>query len=198
MPHRMKGGFELSLSFVVIVVVAVVLLTLAITFLQGIFPGISDLTHKVTQIARDNLLKDLSEGGKVGIAAPAVTEWKRGETGSFAIGLRNDDPANDRRFYISIYLEGVGGELQGADVNSLRPVVNGWLSYTAASQGLSELVPAGEAETSDVVIKPLSNARPGLYRFRVLVCAVPQCTTLQDTSQENIYGDDVFTIEIKS
>ncbi len=188
----MKGAFELSLSFIVIVVIAVILLSLAITFLQGIFSSVEQLTYKITDVAREKLLGDLaSSGGKVGLAAPAVTEWKRGQTGSFALGIRNLDPALDKTFYISIYLESLGGELSGTPVSSKQDEVAKWITPIK-----TEFVEASGSKTTDIIIKPPATASLGIYLFRVIVCETPQCTTLENSPA--LYGSGQFALEIVS
>ncbi|MBI4176226.1 MAG: hypothetical protein HY518_03410 [Candidatus Aenigmarchaeota archaeon] len=197
---RMKGGFELSLNFVVIVVVAVILLTLSITFLTGIFDQFQPLTFQVGQIARKELVERLAGGEKVGVAAPTIDPWKRGQSGAYVLGLKNDDPARDKKFYINIYLE---NRVDGQDLR--EEDLNRWFSYTKASEERFELLRAGETKTSDLIIRPPSSTVPGIYRFRVLVCSVAatakldrgDCTTVEGTDTNLQYGDDVFSLEIQ-
>ena len=88
----------MSMGFIVAVVFAVILLSLAITWIQGTFQHIGVLTHEVSSYAKQNLLENMADQGKrVGIAAPAVTTWKKGETGDFALGIQNVFPDKETR-----------------------------------------------------------------------------------------------------
>jgi len=190
----MKGAFQLSLSFIVIVVFSVILLSLSIAFLQGIFPQISTLTHQVTDVARDELIDRISRGAeRAGIAAPAVTTWKRGETGSFALGIRNINTDRDVTYSINIYLEVVGGELAGMNASIFAVEARKWLTVSP-----NEFVPASSAKTSDIIIRPSITADPGIYKFRAIVCDTPIAQQCVDLSSPTLYDSDQFTLEIKA
>ena len=86
---------------------------------------------------------------KVGVAAPDVAQWKRGDTGSYAVGVRNVYPETDKTFYINIYLEDIGGDLSGESVYDYRDAVKEWPTFPSTM-----FVPKNSSETFDVIIKP--------------------------------------------
>ena len=193
MAHQ-KGAFQVSMGFIIAVVFAVIMLTLAITWIQGMFSGLSPLTHQVTDIARQNLLNELAAGGKVSIAAPAVSEWRRGETGSYALGIRNDDTAATKAFYVNVYAE-------NAPIGALG--YDDWLTYSSAI----DLGPADQG-TVDLIIRPAADARPGIYLFKAVVCESSRgiaCVATgqkaggqQTTAPADLYGVVSFALEIIS
>jgi hypothetical protein len=187
-----KAAFQLSLGLIVTVVVAVVLLSLLILWLQNMIPGLERVTHQVTELAQQKLMKDLSQTGeKVGIAAPAVTTWKRGETGSFAVGIRNKYSDKDMKFYINVYLEKLGGDLSGTPAGAKKSEVDKWLTYSS-----SEFVERGKSKPTSIIIKPpASGTDTGIYLFRVVVCERQPCVDLNSPS---VYGSAQFAIEIES
>jgi hypothetical protein len=198
-PKERKAAIDLSLGFIVTVVFAVVLLGLALTWVSGIFNPLNQITYKVTDVAIQNLMKDMNTGNKkVGIAAPAVTTWKRGETGSYALGVKNTDVNQKHTFYSNAYLEALGGDLAGTDPNSLMSDVNKWITPISPL----ELDPS-QRESTAVIIKPSTQAATGIYSFRV--CS---CTSLSDmtchgtspgiyaTSSPSLYGCQSFALEI--
>lgn len=186
-----KGAFQLSLGLIVTVVVAVVLLSFLIMWLQGMFSDIPKLTHQVTELAQQKLMSDLSQTGeKVGIAAPAVTAWQRGETGSFALGIMNKYTDKDMKFYINVYLEELGGDLSGTPVGAKKGETDKWLTYFS-----SEFVEKGKSKATNIIIKPpASGTDTGIYLFRAVVCERQPCVDLNSPS---IYGSTQFAIEIE-
>ena len=189
-----KGAFELSMGFIITVVFAVVLLSIALSWLSGFMGQIGEVTHKVTDVARTELINKIAQtGATVGIAAPPVTTWKRGETGSFAIGVKNKYTDQSKTFVMNIYLEQLGGALAGTQASSMAADVAKWLTYSSA-----EFVEAGGSISSDLIMKPASNAQSGIYKFRVLICESQPCTTLEATPETNIYGAESFAIEIEA
>jgi hypothetical protein len=185
-----KGAIQMSLGLIVAVVFAVILLSLLLSWVYGIFTPFEEITHKVTDVARQELLNRLAQGGgRVGIAAPAVTEWTRGQTGSFSLGIRNNDPATDKTYSINVYLEQLGGNLAGTSAASLQSEVASWLTFSS-----TEFVERGGSKSSNIIIKPDANAQTGIYLLRAVVCDAASCT---DINSPNLYGSAQFAIEIK-
>lgn len=186
-----KGAIQISLGIIVVVVFSVILLSLLLSWVYGIFDPFTEITHKVTDVARQELLSKLAQaGGRVGIAAPAITEWKRGETGSFALGIRNSDPANDNTYSINVYLEQLGGALAGTPASSLDQEVASWLTFSD-----KEFVEAGGSKSTNIIIKTKPDAQTGIYLLRVVVCDAASCV---DLNSPNLYGSAQFAIEIKA
>jgi hypothetical protein len=191
-----KAAIQMSLGFIVAIVFAVILLSLSLSWITNIFPTIEDITHKVTDTARDELLRRMSTSGeKVGLAAPAVTEWRRGETGSYAVGIKNQDANSQLKAYINVYLSQLGGDLAGASVSSYASGVDSWLTYARASDGDFEVVDPSGQKTTDLIIRPDTSAATGIYRFTVVVCTSTPCT---DLNSGGLYGYENFAIEIKA
>lgn len=191
-----KGAFQLSLSFIIVVVFAVIVLSLSIAWIQGFFPRIADLTHQVTDIAKDELLNRIAQSdSRVGIAAPDVTAWRRGETGSYAVGIRNIHSDKQLQLSMNVYLEEIGGDLAGENVNAYKTAARNWLTFSGkASPGYSIITEPSGRTTSDIVIQPPTDAKKGIYMFRVVVC---EATTCQTIGSANLYGSAQFTLEIK-
>ncbi len=190
---KLKAAIQMSLGMIVALVFAVILLTLAIIWIQGIMSGVTEITHKVTDVARDQLMSRLSAGGRVGIAAPTVTTWTRGETGSFALGIRNENLDQDKTYYINVYLEKFNpgtGMRDCVTTGSNCPNIGGWLTFSN-----SEFIPKGESKASDIIIKPTTDAQSGIYKFKAIVCKESICT---DTTSPTLYGDESFSIEIEA
>ncbi len=185
-----KGAFQLSLSFIIVVVFAVIVLSLAIAWIQGIFGTLNPLTHSVTDVARQELLDRIAQSdSRVGIAAPDVTQWNRGETGSYAVGVKNINSDRDVRFTMNVYLEEIGGALAGKSVAAYSSPVRKWLTFSD-----TVFVESSGSATSDVVIQPPANAEKGIYMFRIVVCDSSVCT---DLNSAGLYGSQQFTLEIE-
>lgn len=185
-----KGAFQLSLSFIIVVVFAVIVLSLAIAWIGGLFETITELTFSVTDIAEQELLDRLASGdSRVGIAAPDVSAWNRGETGSYSVGVKNIHSDKDVTFAMGVYLEEIGGDLAGRPVSSYTSDARKWLTFSD-----KVFVESSGSSISRIVIKPPANAEKGIYMFRVVVCDAASC---QNLNSPNLYGSQQFTLEIK-
>lgn len=193
-----KGAFQLSLGLIVIVVFAVLLLSLSISWLTGLIGTIEELTYKTTDVAQKRLLDQLAQdGNRVGIASPPITKWNRGESGSFALGIRNEEVDSPNNYFVNVYLEDVSDNLLPFN-QAIQNTANSWISGSTSTD-----ISPGGSETVDVIIAPPTNAKPGLYSFRAAVCKEFESgnchatfpPTYTDPSL-SFYGGALFTIEI--
>jgi hypothetical protein len=204
--NQKKGAIQMSLGMIVSIVFAVVLLITLLTWLSGVFSGITELTIEVTAIAKQNLIDDLETSGRnVGVAAPAISDWPRGNVGSFTLAVENENPDQLTTYYYHIYLEAISGELRDNEIND---VISG-TSETYIEESSTWLinfgaidVAAGVTTTSDVILSPPSSAPVGIYQFRVAVCTDDEdndchsATGEYDTPSTTLYGSDQFGINL--
>ena len=84
-----KGALELSMNTIIIIVIGVVLLSLGLMFVRGIFTQTTDLSDKVFA----NANKELDAlGGNVNsalVASPMTVRLKAGETSGFVVQVTN-------------------------------------------------------------------------------------------------------------
>lgn len=113
-----KGAIELSISFVVIVVIAVLILSLGIIWIQNIFGSITELTDQVIEKAKENLMSDITAGRReMGVTLPSLTKVTPGQGASLQMILKNTE-VNQRCFYFAIKLVGVDSVVSSAYFNN--------------------------------------------------------------------------------
>jgi hypothetical protein len=184
-----KGAFQLSLGLIVSVVFAVILLSLAITWLTGMIGGIEQLTYQTSEVAQQRLLDQLSSSGtRVGIAAPDVTTWKSGDSGSFTLGIRNEDVVNLQEFFVCIYCENCPSPDDNMD----------W--FETFEKIIAQ--PAAK-ETVPITIQPTAGTT-GTFLFRIVVNMGGgtiqngiNCKNEYTTGNTNYYGSEAFALEIE-
>ncbi|MBU1135035.1 MAG: hypothetical protein KKG13_00780 [Nanoarchaeota archaeon] len=192
-----KAAFQMSLGMIVALVFAVILLTVSIAWINDVFDDITGVSKQVTDIAMQNLLDDMSSSGKkVGIAAPDLTTWKRGDTGSFAIGVRNDDPIQSKVYRMKIYWDYSTEDPSKIPSDLQIKEVERTLDYG----GGTIFREAGGSNTDLVKVTIPTTAISGAsYLFRVIVCKdiAQPCGKLTDPATvANVYGTDQFIIKV--
>lgn len=107
------------------------------------------LNNFVTNFQK-NLVKDnlkISEKRVVALS-PESEPWKRGENGMYSIAIENPG-YYDKNFSIYIFLENLGGALEGKSVGAYSDITQKWLSYNSTL-----FVGSGNIEFADVEIHP--------------------------------------------
>lgn len=98
-----------------------------------------------------NLVKDtlkISEKRVVALS-PESEPWKKGETGAYSVAIENPG-YYDKNFSINIYLENLGGALEGKSVDDYNKITEKWLRYNSTM-----FVGSGNIEFVDVGIHPV-------------------------------------------
>ena len=134
------------------------------------YPGAID--HQPTLESVEELASSLLASEKIiGLRIPDNISWERGETGSFALAIRNRY-SEPRTFHFKVSPEGAGMEQ--------------WIIYPS-----KKAVQAGEVETITIIARPL--ALPGNYLFRIFVCETSDCSGL---SSPSLYATTTFSFRI--
>ncbi len=84
-----KGALELSINAIVIIVLAMTLLGLGLTFIRGQISKITETSTAVSDAIKDQILEDLRTGDKpLSFPTPEI-QMNRGKTEIISIGVRN-------------------------------------------------------------------------------------------------------------
>ncbi|MEM4254024.1 MAG: hypothetical protein QXR48_01400 [Candidatus Woesearchaeota archaeon] len=95
-----KGALELSITAIVVLIIAITVLGLAIFFIKNLFKGGTEIfTGEMAKI-KDQLRKNIEESGDpVVFSKGTELEAKRGEKVDFYIGVRNSDQSYPSKCY---------------------------------------------------------------------------------------------------
>lgn len=171
-----KAAIQLSLGFIVAVVFAVVLLSLALTWLHGIFGGFTTITDDLTQQAQNKLIETFERTNSNFAVWPNRYTLKRGKGVKFSVGIRNNaEDGLDHTFVINIipaaaskdvcpegdvrYCSAPGGE-------SLYDFMLDWVTWDRSSS----VIQINSVGYKTIEIRPDSNARLGTYIFNIVAC----------------------------
>ena len=95
-----KGAFDLSLGFIIIVVFAVVLLTLGITWLRGVVTGVTGLTDDLTQQASTKLQETFQQSSQNFALWPPSWSLERGKGIKMSAGIKNNAPDSQNHMFV--------------------------------------------------------------------------------------------------
>lgn len=162
-------GFEIGINFIVIIVVAVLILTLGITWIQGVFKSVGSMTDQITAKAHENLMNDLQSGNaKMGFTVPNSVVMKKEESGKFEVGVKNE-MYEGKCFSVYAVLATVDqavlskyGCTSFSSCTGLRAEVMRWF----ATQG-TIWVNGQEVGNVIVDVKPPRNAPSGRFIFKI-------------------------------
>lgn len=181
-----KGAIELSLGFIVAVVFAVVLLSLAILWLQGIFPTLFSITDDLFQQAQTKIQETFQQTQNNFAVWPPKYDLTRGRELKMAAGIENDaQDGNTHRFVINVMPATASDNIcPGGDIDAcgnLKTEMQSWITWDRQSSSI-EIDRIGYRW---IIIKPSNNAKLGNYIFNVVSCKEP-ITTYQECTLETL------------
>ena len=118
---------QMSLGFIIAVVFAVVLLSLAIVWLRGMMENVSGLTVDLTQQARNELSDTFKQTRSNFAIWPTRQDMDRGETLILSAGVKNNDPDGDDKWCF------VEVECTATDSSGSCDNADGWVTIPTTS-----------------------------------------------------------------
>ena len=111
----------MGINFLVVIVMAVLILSLGIVFLQGIFKQITGIGDRTLGKADEILSQDLdSQDKEILLNVPSVFDQPTGEQGKFMVGIKNKDRRKAGLCYLAdIQLTAAAG--YGRDISKENP-----------------------------------------------------------------------------
>jgi hypothetical protein len=171
-----KGAVELSLSFIVMVVFAVILLSLAIVWLQGVIGSIGGLTTDLTQQSASKIQEIFGETGDNFAVWPSSYTLPAGKGIKLLSGIKNNArDSYDHRYVINVLPSTVSNEVcDSGDIDvctvsggtSLSDYMKTWLTFDKNKNPVKQ----GSSFSPWIEIKIPIDARKGTYMFSVFCC----------------------------
>ena len=132
------------------------------------------LTHQVSLESLNSLKSSLlTSENRISLRNPDTLSWNKGETGAFALGIRNVY-GEKKTFYVTVFLEKESAQVED------------WLVYPS-----KKTIPGGGIEVIDIVISPL-NPPAETFLFRLVVCETPACSL----DSPSLYATTTFSLRI--
>jgi len=171
-----KGAINLSISFVVVVVLAVLILSLGIMWIRGMFESIESLTIQVIAKAKTELMNDIASGDKdIGITLPSVTKVPPSGGQDLEVIMKNKE-FNPRCYMLSIELVSVDSDVSAGYFNNpdcRSPSCPGFAQIKDDAERWFLVTPnvlpaeSQKIAISTVTFKTTDSAKAGRYGFTV-------------------------------
>jgi len=171
---KQKKGLELSINFLVVIILSIVMLSLGIYLVRTFFAQSQELTTEIDDATR-NRINELLSFGEITALPFNIKEVKAGERGIFGLGVLNVKPQPTT---LQIKVIPVGGF---DPLNQpIQADLTTWVKYDPNAFTLQPQ----EQKENPILIRVPPNAVKGTYIFNTCACE-GSCTTC---SAANRYG----------
>jgi hypothetical protein len=169
-----KGAIELSLGFIVTVVFAVVLLSLAIFWIRGMIGTVGTLTDDLTQKAHDTMSETFNAGKANFAIYPREYKLSPGSGVKLSLGVKNDDRDGQPHDFVShIYPAMASSSIISSygcssfdTCEQLKTDMLSWLTYSNEKYRIQPNV----FRFWDVSVVLPNNVVKGIYQYDIVSC----------------------------
>ena len=174
MNRKEKGAIQMSLGFIVAVVFAVVLLSLAVTWLRGLIGTVGTLTDDLTQKAHDTLSETFNTGTTNFAIYPKEYSLQPGRGVKLSVGIKNDDrDGQPHTFVVHVYPAMSSADILSsygcsnfAGCTKLKEDMLNWATYAQESYTTQPNL----FKFWDVTITLPNNVVKGVYQYDIVSC----------------------------
>jgi len=155
-----KGAIELSLGFIITVVFAVVLLSLAIFWIRGFFTGLEPLTVDLRNQAQSEISKVFQTTDKKLAVWPDKQKVSPNTNLIMSAGIRNNDKEGRNLYFV------LNMKATSTDTSMDLSQINKWVLVPSDATRAD----ASTTATSDITLRIPSDVPQGNYMFKVYAC----------------------------
>ncbi len=162
-----KRGFELTINFLVVIIISVVVLGLGIKFISDMVGNTREMIPMIDAKIHDELSRMVSGNKRVAIAFNEAT-IKKGESVGFGLGIMNTNP-NKERFKVFAWCAKYG-EFGTDSLNLGCPGTIGNKLGIVYDKGEFDIENNGDSQTM-ILVKAPKSAKAGNYVIYVNACS---------------------------
>ncbi|MEM7822940.1 MAG: hypothetical protein QW703_01665 [Candidatus Aenigmatarchaeota archaeon] len=158
---QLRGAVEMSIGFIVVIVIAVVMLVLVLNWLRGMFTGVTDLTGTLQQEAINNLREAFQTRSGNFFIYPIRYEVSPNTKLPVVAGIFNDAADGKTHSYV------IGVSVEEVPTGVSKSDVLGWVTWAKSPKN----IPINKDDNIAITITIPSAAVKGTYIFRITPCS---------------------------
>jgi hypothetical protein len=193
----MKGAIQVSIGFLIIMVVSAIVLIFIMSWLGGLFPQLQQISTYATQQAEQEMMNKFAESGdKILATLPYKAKFQPGSEVHYKIGVRKTAEVDDDDYFslcVGMMDKTTCTTPSGDSPVEVQGDSSGIQFKFATIQKITER--GAIARGSAIMVIP-SDTPSGIYGFKIYVCSgdspAGKCNGLKDS-----YGIFDFIVEVQ-
>ena len=191
----MKGAIEVSVGFLIIMVVSALVLIFIMGWLGQLFPQLQQITRYATQQAEQEMMNKFAEGTDVLLATvPYRESFQPGSEVHFKIGAKKTASVDDYSYFTLCV-----GEMERTTCKTpseLTPIIVGGSGITFKFSPTTKINNRGDIKLLSAIMTVPKETKSGIYGFKVYVCPA-RTETETCNGLRGSYGQFDFIVEVK-
>jgi len=192
-----KGAIEVSVGFLIIIIVSALVLIFIMGWLGNIFPTLTKVGDYATAQAQDQMMNKFAESSSTDVILATIPVREKFSPGSevpFKIGVRKTADV-DTYSYFAICI-GVMESTSCKTPTEANPIPVGTSNIEFKFSPVIKIASRGTGPPQAATMIVPTATKPGVYGFKLYVCPV---TSVSGTCNglQNSYGTYDFIVEVK-
>ena len=191
----MKGAIQVSVGFLIIMVVSALVLIFIMSWLGQLFPQLEQITTYATQQAEQEMMNKFAEGTDIILATvPYGEKFQPGSEVHFKLGVKKTTSVDEFEYFA--FCVGTMETVTCTTPDELTPVPIGDSGVSFKFAPVAKIIERDDIKRLSAIMTIPKDTDPGIYGFKVYACAVTQPTS-KCTGLTSSYGDFDFLIEVQ-
>ena len=202
--RKQKAAFQLSMGFIIGLIFAVILLTLSIMWIRGVFDQFGSMTDDLTQNAKANLATTFDNSQTNFDVSPAAYKMDPSHSVKLSAGVKNDDDNAEMHTYILRVFPATAdasildaeGCSDPSDIETCPTLKDDMLRWVTYSKYADSIKPNDKGYW-DISIGFPQDVKKGNYVLDVVACADSDWASCSRTSPDKWGRTKQLTITAK-
>jgi hypothetical protein len=186
-----KGALQLSINAIVVLILAITVLGLALTFITNMFGSATGNLKTMNEEQEKRIIDEMASSNKLLTFKNMELNLKSGDEKEFAMGIRNTDPNDKYTFYTQFVCLTTRSNYTSCPVDTYAEHTNAWTWFNTWKN-----IPIESREGRAVFIKVNAQGTPNVYRGKIVVwkclagaqnCPEELCYHKNATKPTNLY-----------
>jgi hypothetical protein len=198
----LKGAIQVSIGFLIVMVISALVMIFMMGWLSGMFPELTEISEYATAQAEQQMMNEFAKGGDTILATiPTQQTFAPGSLVRFKIGVRKTAAVDDKNIFTMCIGKLTGSTCVSAgDGGTDKITVDPSIPITFEIPRNTQIKDRGDISLMPGVMEISSTTNPGLYSFRIYVCAEDASASidaLRCSGLTESYGQYGFIVEVK-
>ncbi|UCD02994.1 MAG: hypothetical protein JSV63_04405 [Candidatus Aenigmatarchaeota archaeon] len=195
----MKGAIQVSIGFLIVMVISALVMIFMFGWLGSIFPQLTEISEYATAQAQEQMMNKFAEGGDTVLATiPTQQTFAPGSLVRFKLGIRKTAAVDDSEYFtLCVGKMAATNCVTPGDTPSPAPTDQTGIKFQFP--GVTKIEERGQISLMSGVMEIPSTVPTGTHGFRIYVCDNPGLSdppTSDCSGLKGSYGQYDFIVEV--
>lgn len=192
----MKGAIQVSIGFLIVMVISALVMIFMMSWLSGMFPELTEISKYATAQAEQQMMNEFAKGGDTVLATiPTQQTFAPGSKVRFRLGVRKTAAVDDKDFFaLCIGKMSATSCVPPGDAPVAAANDNSGILFQFPK--ITKITERGDISLMTGMMEISGTVSAGTYGYRIYACAGVSADGTTCSGLTNSYGQYDFIVEV--